>query len=53
MSIVKPEGEMHFRAALKTPTIILTERHLLIPPFLFPSFPSYFFQITSPGFADM
>lgn len=35
MSIVKPEGEMHFRASLKTPTIILTERHLLIPPFLF------------------
>lgn len=44
MSIVKPEGEMHFRAALKTPTIILTERHLLISPFLFSSFFLLFFS---------
>lgn len=47
MSIVKPEGEMHFRASLKTPTIILTERHLLIPPFLFSLlfFSNYFSRI--------
>lgn len=47
MSIVKSEGEMHFRASLKTPTIILTERHLLIPPFLFSLlfFSNYFSRI--------